>query len=272
MTMMMTKLFFVFLCGTYARNIDELDLEVESNTMLKILRDMATQTKADTLNLPANASSIRENITDTFSCENRTYGYYADVDNDCQVFHICLPTQLPSGRAVTYRYSFICPNETVFNQEVMVCTRPIDAIDCEDSPLYYDLNQEIGKVPNNTDENASETTEKKETQMVIPTVPKRKEDKRKQNIVIENLIKEVVNEELKDRLQEFVEQHSDVMPVEMPEINSEDIQEVVVENEPKYEDIEDAFPITDDDVEGRIAMERSMKNVGRGAFRFRADV
>ena len=30
---------------------------------------------------------------EVFSCEQRQYGYYADVDNDCRVFHICLPIQ-----------------------------------------------------------------------------------------------------------------------------------------------------------------------------------
>ena len=26
-----------------------------------------------------------------FSCEGRDYGYYADIANNCQVFHICWP-------------------------------------------------------------------------------------------------------------------------------------------------------------------------------------
>ena len=29
--------------------------------------------------------SIRENIVDEFTCDGRSYGYYADVANDCQV-------------------------------------------------------------------------------------------------------------------------------------------------------------------------------------------
>ena len=28
-----------------------------------------------------------------FSCEDRQYGYYADVANDCKVFHICVPIE-----------------------------------------------------------------------------------------------------------------------------------------------------------------------------------
>lgn len=34
------------------------------------------------LTLPSNATSIRSDITDNFSCANRRYGYYADVEND----------------------------------------------------------------------------------------------------------------------------------------------------------------------------------------------
>ena len=30
-------------------------------------------------------------VVATFSCDGRPYGYYADVDNACMVFHICLP-------------------------------------------------------------------------------------------------------------------------------------------------------------------------------------
>lgn len=36
--------------------------------------------------LPADYQSIRSNIIDTkFSCEDKEPGYYADIDNDCQV-------------------------------------------------------------------------------------------------------------------------------------------------------------------------------------------
>lgn len=47
------------------------------------------------LTLPSNATSIRSDITDNFSCVGRSYGYYADVENDCQIFHVCLPVTYP---------------------------------------------------------------------------------------------------------------------------------------------------------------------------------
>lgn len=63
------------------------------------------------MTLPNNATAIRENIVDNFSCDGRIYGYYADIDNECQIFHVCLPQDRGS-----IRWSFICPAETVFNQ------------------------------------------------------------------------------------------------------------------------------------------------------------
>lgn len=44
----------------------------------------ASQTLS-TLSLPSNATSIRADISDNFSCKGKSYGYYADVENECQV-------------------------------------------------------------------------------------------------------------------------------------------------------------------------------------------
>lgn len=68
------------------------------------------------LTLPSNATSIRSDITDNFSCSGRSYGYYADIENDCQIFHVCLPVTYPDGREQQFRWSFICPEETAFDQ------------------------------------------------------------------------------------------------------------------------------------------------------------
>lgn len=69
-----------------------------------------------TMSLPSNATSIRADITDTFSCDGKIYGYYADVDNDCQIFHICLPVTYADGKENMFRWSFVCPDETIFSQ------------------------------------------------------------------------------------------------------------------------------------------------------------
>ena len=44
------------------------------------------------------------------------YGYYADVVNDCQLFHVCYPVLYPGGGEEMVKWSFICPNQTIFDQ------------------------------------------------------------------------------------------------------------------------------------------------------------
>ena len=44
------------------------------------------------------------------------YGYYADVANECQLFHVCYPVLYPGGGEEMVKWSFICPNQTIFDQ------------------------------------------------------------------------------------------------------------------------------------------------------------
>ncbi|XP_075163377.1 uncharacterized protein LOC142236012 [Haematobia irritans] len=125
------------------------------------------------LTLPSNATSIRSDITDNFSCANKTYGYYADVDNDCQIFHVCLPVTYADGKENTFRWSFICPEETVFSQESFTCMRPEDmTISCEDSLSYYELNRNFGMVDSETEKETNEAPveAEKETVAIQPEV------------------------------------------------------------------------------------------------------
>ena len=46
----------------------------------------------------------------------RPYGYYADVANECQIFHICYPVVYADGEEEMFKWSFICPNGTIFDQ------------------------------------------------------------------------------------------------------------------------------------------------------------
>lgn len=53
-----------------------------------------------------------------FSCEGQVNGgYYADPEAECQVFHIC-SDDAAGGLA---KYSFLCPNGTIFNQNYFIC-------------------------------------------------------------------------------------------------------------------------------------------------------
>jgi hypothetical protein len=82
----------------------------------------------------------------TFTCEGKQYGYYADVANSCQVFHICLPLEDDAGAIIeTAHWSFICGNATVFDQQTLTCNYEKDSIPCDQAPSLY--NQvEYGKV------------------------------------------------------------------------------------------------------------------------------
>merc|ERR1712226_1173472 len=77
---------------------------------------------------------------DSFSCDDQAYGYYADVESGCEIFHICLPVQDNEGLVTnTLKFSFFCGNGTVFDQESLVCNHPDSAFPCESHPACSGL-------------------------------------------------------------------------------------------------------------------------------------
>ena len=75
-----------------------------------------------------------------FSCEGRTEGgYYADTEAECQPFHICTA----NSNGGLSKYSFLCPNGTLFNQEFFVCEYWFN-VDCSKAESFYELNDQIG--------------------------------------------------------------------------------------------------------------------------------
>ncbi|KAK4303528.1 hypothetical protein Pmani_024470 [Petrolisthes manimaculis] len=98
-----------------------------------------------------NASSIRQNIVDTFSCVDRVYGYYADQANECQIFHICVPMQqlFPDLYDTNdiFHFSFICPGYTIFTQDAMVCAWQDYAFPCSEAHHLYHRNNHFFVVP-----------------------------------------------------------------------------------------------------------------------------
>ncbi|KAI5726890.1 hypothetical protein M8J76_010469 [Diaphorina citri] len=71
-------------------------------------------------------------VTD-FSCRKfKSPGYYADLDTNCQVFHIC-----DGGRKI----SFLCPNGTIFRQSHLICDWWF-RVDCGNSVNLYDESAE----------------------------------------------------------------------------------------------------------------------------------
>jgi len=101
------------------------------------------------LGLSSGSLDIRANLVDTFTCDGLSYGYYADVDNACQMFHICYPVVYPDGQEEMFKWSFLCPNQTMFDQSTLVCTFPLDALPCEEAPNFYNgpdsINDQFGR-------------------------------------------------------------------------------------------------------------------------------
>jgi len=93
------------------------------------------------LNLPSGATYMLGEISPNFSCADRPYGYYADVENYCKVFHVCNPTVFSDGSIHTYQYSMLCGEGTQFDQRSMTCIESVAASPCNDSPNWYWKNE-----------------------------------------------------------------------------------------------------------------------------------
>ena len=73
-----------------------------------------------------------------FSCDGQVDGgYYADPEAQCQVFHICTA----DGAGGLAKYSFLCPNGTLFNQNYFICDWWFN-FDCSTAEELYSLNDE----------------------------------------------------------------------------------------------------------------------------------
>ena len=109
----------------------------------------APQSPANALayTFPADAETLlKSQLKTSFSCDGKAYGYYADVDNNCQVFHICLPIEDDAGAVIeTAHWSFICGNQTIFDQATLTCNHEADALSCAEAPSLYGA-VEFGKI------------------------------------------------------------------------------------------------------------------------------
>ncbi|XP_048522664.1 uncharacterized protein LOC109545395 isoform X1 [Dendroctonus ponderosae] len=100
-----------------------------------------------------------DNLPDTnFSCHGKVIGgYYADVETNCQMFHVCTKGQ--AGENMDIR--FLCLNGTVFDQETRVCER-IDEVDCSKSEQFYSLNLELYQHSGQNSEDIPEVSQETE--------------------------------------------------------------------------------------------------------------
>merc|ERR1711892_1391020 len=89
--------------------------------------------------VPGDDYPIFSEVPETsFLCDGQAEGgYYADPEAECQAFHICAN----DGNGGLTKYSFLCPNGTLFQQQYFVCDWWFN-VDCSLAELLYSLNEE----------------------------------------------------------------------------------------------------------------------------------
>merc|ERR1712055_165275 len=85
--------------------------------------------------VPGEDYPIYAEVPETaFACDGQVDGgYYADGEAECQVFHICTA----DGAGGLAKYSFLCPNGTIFNQNYFICDWWFN-VDCAESAAAAD--------------------------------------------------------------------------------------------------------------------------------------
>jgi len=74
----------------------------------------------------------------SFSCQDKVFGgFYADPELDCQVYHVCISE--PESELLV-PVSFLCPNGTIFNQELFTCEWWFN-VDCSMATKFYGNNE-----------------------------------------------------------------------------------------------------------------------------------
>jgi len=90
--------------------------------------------------VPGSDYPIYSEVPQTsFVCDGQVDGgYYADPEAECQAFHVCAR----DGAGGLAKYSFLCPNGTLFNQQYFICDWWFN-VDCTQAESLYSLNEEI---------------------------------------------------------------------------------------------------------------------------------
>ena len=70
----------------------------------------------------------------SFLCDGYIQGYYADPEAECQAFHICADF----GTGDLTKYSLLCPNGTLFNQQYFICDWWFN-VDCSQVQIFLIL-------------------------------------------------------------------------------------------------------------------------------------
>merc|ERR1712048_543643 len=109
--------------------------------------------------IPGDDYPIFAEVPETsFVCDGLVEGgYYADVEAECQVFHICGN----DGNGGLTKYSFLCPNGTIFQQQYFVCDWWFN-VDCSLAEELYSLNDIVAAEQNSFSPSSYEEEEEEE--------------------------------------------------------------------------------------------------------------
>ncbi|XP_018009197.1 U-scoloptoxin(01)-Er1a isoform X1 [Hyalella azteca] len=117
------------------------DFELPSNaTLIAAVSRVRRDSTPDNYELPSNASVVVGGINYGFDCAGRNFGYYADLNNNCQIFHICMPYEDAEGVPQMRMWSFLCGVGTIFDQAQLVCNYPEDSLPCAQAESSYNIN------------------------------------------------------------------------------------------------------------------------------------
>ncbi|XP_003747843.1 uncharacterized protein LOC100899344 [Galendromus occidentalis] len=104
----------------------------------------ATRTRRAAYDFADGVDEVVGQVRTTFQCPQR-YGYFADVDNDCKVYHVCNPIRDSQDNIQEVQhFSFFCGNQTVFDQLTLTCSHPEEAVPCPNAPDFFYVNDKFG--------------------------------------------------------------------------------------------------------------------------------
>lgn len=102
-----------------------------------------SRSKREAFDLPDGADLLVGSVRTNFACPQGAVGYFADTENDCKIFHVCNTIVEEDGAAETQQFSFLCGNQTMFNQLSFTCSMPEDAVPCSEAPSFFYLNDNL---------------------------------------------------------------------------------------------------------------------------------
>ncbi|XP_072749680.1 uncharacterized protein [Anoplolepis gracilipes] len=111
--------------------------------------------------ISSEQSDIFGNLSFRFTCEGMPIGFYADIDYNCKIFHVCEN----SGDG----FPVICSNNKVFDQKQRICTDE-ENIDCQHAHEWYYLNELIYSTEIESKTEIIEENESKVQEDAIPSV------------------------------------------------------------------------------------------------------